>query len=160
MNPPYHRGMILKQLFVGCAVSLAMFSAITASASDTKSVAISAFDTMKYSITSIEASPGQKVTVTLKNEGNIPKEAMAHNWVLLKAGTDPNAYARLAINAKADNYQPKALASRVIAEIPLLGPGESASVTFTAPTTPGSYPFLCSFPAHCSAGMNGALVVK
>jgi azurin len=63
------------------------------------------------------------------------------------------------MNAKADNYQPKALAGRVIAAIPVLGPKESGSVTFTAPA-PGSYPFLCSFPAHCAAGMHGVLEVQ
>jgi len=114
---------------------------------------------MKFSVTSIEAHPGEKVSVTLKNQGNLPKEAMGHNWVLLTAGTDPNAYARLAMNAKADNYQPKSLAGRVIAAIPVLGPQESGSVTFTAPSA-GSYPFLCSFPAHCGAGMHGVLIVK
>jgi azurin len=123
-------------------------------------VNISAYDTMKYSLTKIVAHPGQKITVILKNEGNLPKAAMAHNWVLLSAGTDPNAYARLATNAKDTNYQPQMLSRRVIAAIPLLGPQESGSVTFKAPSTPGSYPFLCSFPAHCSAGMTGFLVVQ
>jgi azurin len=137
-----------------------MFAGITASASGAKTINISAFDTMKYSVNTIEVSPGEKVTVTLKNEGSMPKAAMAHNWVLLAAGMDPNAYSRLAMTAAANNYQPKALASRVLASIPLLGPGESGSVTFTAPSTPGSYPYLCSFPAHCGAGMNGVLIVK
>jgi azurin len=123
-------------------------------------VNISAFDTMKFSLNKIEAQPGQTITVTLTNQGNLPKTVVAHDWVLLNAGTDPNAYSRLAVNAKDDDYQPKALASHVIASIPLLGPHESGSVTFTAPSTPGSYPFLCSFPAHCGGGMNGVLIVK
>jgi azurin len=152
--------MKFKQLILGSLLTLGMFAGTVASASDAKTINISAFDTMKYSVTSIEVSAGEKVTVTLKNEGNLPKAAMAHNWVLLAAGTDPNAYARLAMTAQATNYQPKALASRVIASLPLLGPGESASVTFTAPTTPGNYAYLCSFPAHCSAGMHGVLTVK
>ena len=71
---------------------------------------------------------------------------MGHNWVLLTAGTDPNGYSRLAQSAKATNYQPPALASRVIATIPVLGPHETGSVTFTAPSAPGTYPYLCSFP--------------
>ena len=110
--------MKLQHLILGCVLSFATFTGITASASDAKTVNISAYDTMKYSVTSIQVSPGEKVTVNLKNEGNMPKAAMAHNWVLLKAGTDPNAYARLAMSAKASDYQPKALASRVIASSP------------------------------------------
>jgi azurin len=124
-----------------------------------ESIKISAYDTMKYSVTKIVVHSGDKVTVTLTNEGNLPKQAMGHNWVLLQAGVDPNAYSRLAINAKDSDYQPKSLASRVIAAIPVLGPKESGSVTFTAPA-PGTYPYLCSFPAHCGAGMNGILIVQ
>jgi azurin len=125
-----------------------------------KTVEISAGDTMKYSVTKIEAQPGQKITVVLTNEGNLPKEAMGHNWVLLNEGVNPAAYANLAVSAKAENYQPKSLAGKVLASIPTLGPKESGKVTFTAPTTPGTYHYLCSFPAHFSAGMAGELIVK
>lgn len=149
-----------KNPFLFAILAVAVLAGIHASAADALNINISAYDTMKYSVTKIEAHPGQKITVTLKNEGSLPKAAMAHNWVLLNAGTDPNAYARLAVNAKDNNYQPPALSNRVIATIPLLGPQESGSVTFTAPSTPGTYPYLCSFPAHCSAGMKGVLIVK
>jgi len=152
--------MNIKTAFASALLSLALLGGVRAFAADAQTVNISAYDTMKYSVNKIEAHPGQKITVTLKNEGSIPKAAMAHNWVLLAAGMDPNAYARLATGAKDTNYQPKALASRVLATIPLLGPGESASVTFTAPSAPGNYPYLCSFPAHCAAGMAGVLIVK
>lgn len=49
---------------------------------------------------------------------------------------------------------------KVLAFVALLGPNETGEVTFTAPTKPGEYPFLCSFPAHCLIGMKGVLVVK
>ena len=129
-------------------------------ATEAKTVSISAYDTMKYSVSKIEASPGQKITVELKNEGNVPKIAMGHNWILLKAGVDPVAYATAAMTAKNEDFQPKAMADKVLASIPLLGPKESAKTTFTAPTTPGTYAFVCSFPAHTQAGMKGVLVVK
>jgi uncharacterized cupredoxin-like copper-binding protein len=32
-------------------------------------------------------------------------------------------------------------------------------VTFTAPTTPGRYEFVCSFPGHYQVGMRGVLIV-
>ncbi len=48
-------------------------------------------DMMSFSVTKIEAKPGQTVTVKLKNTGTLPKDAMAHNWILLKAGVDLNA---------------------------------------------------------------------
>jgi len=46
-------------------------------------VEITGDDFMKFNVTSFEAKPGQKVTVRLKNIGELPKEAMSHNWVLL-----------------------------------------------------------------------------
>jgi len=153
--------MKLKQtLFTSCIVAVIAVSGLSAAAGGAKTVVISAFDTMKYSVNTIEAHPGEKITVELKNEGNMPKEAMGHNWVLLKAGVDPQAYASAALTAKADDYQPKSMADKVIASIKTLGPKENGSVTFTAPAAPGKYAYLCSFPAHCQVGMKGVLGVK
>jgi azurin len=135
-------------------------SGLAAAPKGAKTVVISAFDTMKYSVNTIEASPGEKITVQLKNEGNMPKEAMGHNWILLKAGVDPQSYANAAMTAKAEDYQPKAMADKVISSIKILGPKETGSVTFTAPAAPGKYAYLCSFPAHCQVGMKGVLIVK
>ncbi|MEA3188885.1 MAG: hypothetical protein QOD99_2715, partial [Chthoniobacter sp.] len=116
--------------------------------------------TMKWNVTKIEAHPGEKITVVLTNEGNMPKETMGHNFVLLNAGAKAMAYANLAAGAKADDYQPKNFAAHVLASIRVLGPKETGKVTFTAPKEPGSYPYLCSFPAHAGAGMVGTLNVN
>ena len=152
--------MRINQLPLSLLLLLITATGLRAGTPGVKMVSISGYDTMKYSVTKIEASPGQKMVVELKNEGNLPKESMGHNWVLLNAGTNPDAYAKLAMTAKADNYQPKPLAGKVLASIPVLGPKESARVSFTAPLAPGTYPYLCSFPAHCQAGMKGVLIVK
>ena len=125
-----------------------------------RTVVITVNDNMKFSVTRITVGPGEKICVQLRNEGTLAKEIMGHNWVLLKAGRDVAAYAAAAIPAKAQDYQPKALAGEVLASIPLIGAHHSGEITFTAPGEPGSYPFLCSFPAHCQVGMRGELVVK
>ena len=125
-----------------------------------KTVVITANDNMKFSVTRIEARPGQRIHIVLKNEGTLPKEVMAHNWVLLKIGENTTAYATAALSAKGQDYQPPSLAGEVLAAIPLIGARKTGEVTFAAPTEPGSYPFLCSFPAHCQVGMRGELVVK
>lgn len=125
-----------------------------------RTVEISAGDTMKYNVTSIEAKAGEQLTVVLTNIGSQPKEVMGHNWILLKIGTDLDAFDKAATQAKATDYFPTELAGSVIAHIPLLGPRKSGEVTFTVPSTPGEYPFLCSFPAHFQVGMKGVLVVK
>jgi azurin len=85
---------------------------------------------------------------------------MGHNWVLLKAGTDVAAYDAAALNSKDTGYIPAALSDEVVTHIDLLGPRKSGEADFKAPTTPGDYPFLCTFPAHYQTGMKGILTVK
>jgi azurin len=142
------------------ALTLIGASSLAAAPASTKDVVIVTNDQMKFSVTRIEAQPGQSIHVTFKNEGTLPKEIMGHNWILLKAGDDGAAYAAAAISAVKENYEPKALANQVLASIPLLGAKHAGEVTFSAPETPGTYVFLCSFPAHFQAGMRGELIVK
>jgi azurin len=123
-------------------------------------VEITAGDNMKFNVTSIEAKAGEQLTVVLTNIGSQPKEVMGHNWILLKPGTDVEAFDKAAALAKASDYFPADLAGSVLAHIPLLGPRKSGEITFTVPSAPGEYPFLCSFPAHYQVGMKGVLVVK
>ena len=130
-----------------------------ASATGAKTVEITANDQMKFSVTSIEAKPGEELHVVLTNAGSMPKEAMAHNWVLLKAGSDVMAFSAAAASARDKDYIPDSLKDQIIAKIDLLGPKKTGEVTFKAPEQPGEYPFLCSFPGH-AALMKGTLVVK
>ncbi len=123
-------------------------------------VTISANDAMKYTVTKIEAHPGQMITLHFKNAGTLPKEVMGHNWILLKLGVTNDAYATPAAAAKTEGFEPKALADQVLASVPLLGAGQSADVTFPCPTAPGTYNYLCSFPGHAMLGMKGVLIVK
>ena len=125
-----------------------------------KTIVITANDNMKFSVTHIEATPGEKLQVELRNDGTMPKSGMAHNWVLLRANADQNAFAMAAIGARDADYIPKALAAEVIAKTPLIGPKEVADITFTCPLKPGKYPYICSCNGHSLAGMRGVLEVK
>ena len=141
-------------------ILLSAFSINAFAAEAVKTVVITAGDSMKFSVTRIEAQPGQRIHVQLVNEGTLPKEVMGHNWVLLKTSGNITGYAAAAVSAKEQNYQPKSLADEVLASIPLVGSRQTGEVTFDAPLQPGIYPFLCSFPAHCQIGMHGELVVR
>jgi azurin len=125
-----------------------------------RTIVITANDSLKFNVTRIEAHPGEKLHVQFHNNGTLPKSVMGHNWVLLKAGSDVTAYSTAAVSARGENYEPQSLADRVLVALPLIGARQSADVTFDAPATPGVYPFLCSFPAHCQVGMRGELIVK
>jgi len=143
----------------GCGQKVASSSAQDSPAGP-REIEITASDQMKYSVTSIEAKPGEDLKVILTNIGTQPVEVMGHDWVLLKAGTDVAAFDAAALNAKATGYIPAALSDAIIAKIDLLGPRKSGEVEFKAPITPGDYPFICTFPAHYQTGMKGVLTVK
>jgi azurin len=115
---------------------------------------------MEYSRKVINAKPGERLKIEVMSMGKIPKIVMAHNFVLLKLGTDPQKFTDIAANAKDNDYIPKSEQSKILAIAGMVGPGERSQVTFTAPTVPGIYPYVCTFPAHFAAGMSGQLIVK
>jgi azurin len=123
-------------------------------------IELTANDSMKFSQTSFEVKAGQEVKLTLTNMGTMPKQAMGHNVVILKKGVDPKEFATAAMTAAATDYVPADKADQVIAHTKLLGPKQSDEITFKAPTEPGEYVFICSFPAHYLTGMHGVIVVK
>lgn len=125
-----------------------------------REVRIEVGDTMKFSLTRIEAAPGETLRVLLVNTGRATKEAMGHNWVLLKAGVGATAYANAAVKAKVEDYLPAARADDVLAHTKLLGGGGRDSVVFTVPEAPGDYAYVCTFPGHFQLGMKGVLAVK
>jgi len=97
----------------------------------------------------------QEVTLTLRHSGKLPKEAMGHNWVLVKAA-DVTAVANAGRGAGlANDYVPPG-DQRVLAHSRVIGGGHSTSVTF--PTSilskGGAYRYLCTFPGH-STTMTG-----
>jgi len=123
-------------------------------------VTIHANDQMKFDKTQIEAQPGQKIQVTLKNIGTMPKVSMGHNFVVLDGKLAPEEFVEASMTEMSNEFVAPAMTSHVIAHTKLLGPGESDTITFAAPKTAGDYPFLCSFPGHYAIGMKGILTVK
>ncbi|HRQ49502.1 MAG TPA: azurin [Agriterribacter sp.] len=115
-------------------------------------------DVMKFDKAELRAKAGQKVTLTLHHSGKLAKEAMGHNVVILKAGTDVAAFAAKAVGAKDNDYFPESEAASVIAHTKLIGGGESTTIEFTAPEA-GTYPFICSFPGHYGF-MKGDFIVE
>ena len=115
---------------------------------------------MKFSMTEIVAKPGEQLRIRLTSAGAIPKEVMAHNFVLLTAGADVNKFAMAAAMARDTAYIPKALEAQILAKTGLAGPGETVEVTFAAPKAPGNNQYICSFAGHVQAGMTGWLIVK
>lgn len=139
----------------------AKFAEVAPAAADgIRVITITVADTMKYDVTHIDAKPGEKLKLKLVSTGALPKETMAHNWVLLKKDVDVGQFAQDAAPAKATGFIAENQAANVIAHTKLIGGGESDTVEFTAPEAAGEYDYLCSFPGHYLIGMRGILEVK
>lgn len=129
----------------------------SAEAAVSNTVEVTANDQMKFDLSEIKVKAGEQVTLTLKNAGTMPKEAMGHNLVVLTPGTNVEEFAQTAMNAKANDYIPESLSSSIVAHTKLLGPNESDTITFTLEK--GEYEFICSFPGHY-ASMRGKIIVE
>jgi azurin len=125
-----------------------------------KAIEITANDQMKFNVTTLDVRRAQKVKLTLKNIGTMPKASMGHNWVLLDRGADPQAFVDASQMQFANEHIAPEMKNKVLANTKLLGPGESETIEFVAPSIPGSYTFLCSFPGHFPIGMKGTLRVQ
>lgn len=125
-----------------------------------RTVEVQVGDTMKYSVATITAKPGERLRLVLKDVGKMPKAAMAHNFVLLRKGADPKRFVDLSASARDNEFVAPALKDQVLASTGLVGPGETKEVTFEAPAEPGTYTFVCTFPGHFALGMKGTLTVS
>ncbi|MEM9996748.1 MAG: plastocyanin/azurin family copper-binding protein [Bacteroidota bacterium] len=112
---------------------------------------------MRYAQTEFTVEAGQEVTVVFENTATSP--AMQHNVLILNTDSDEDAervgIAGMTAGAEAE-YVPDDPA--VFAYTPMSLPGQTVQVTFTAPTEPGRYRYICTFPGHYSL-MQGVMIV-
>ncbi len=113
-------------------------------------------DMMQYDNKLFTVKAGQKVTIDFQNP-----DGMQHNLLIIKKGS----LQKVGAAADAMLRDPKAAEKNYIPEIPevlqaikLLNTEESFQLTFTVPSEPGDYPFVCTFPGHWR-GMNGIMRV-
>ncbi len=123
-----------------------------------REIVVKGISGLKYDTTKIQVKPGERLTITMKNTD----PAMPHNWVLVT----PFAYQRIGDASMKMLSDPKAAAKLyvpdskdVLAHTSVVNPGQSDSVTFDAPSTPGEYPFMCTYPGHWAL-MKGILIVQ
>jgi putative membrane-bound dehydrogenase-like protein len=112
---------------------------------------------MKFTQTTISARRGQRVELTLNNTDDMP-----HNIVIFRRGSMPEYEKELFGSLNEPNAQLRGFvpdSPNVLVASRLLNAGESTVVTFDAPTEPGEYPFVCSFPGHW-ATMRGVLRIE
>lgn len=109
---------------------------------------------LQFDISEIRVKAGSKVQLTFNNNDD-----MLHNFVITQPGA-ANAVgeAALALGLKGSekHYIPEM--KEVLFHSNLLQPESSETIYFTAPSKPGTYQYVCTFPGH-HALMQGKLVV-
>lgn len=151
----------MKTLFTTGVLALAIAAgAATAQAQSPRVIAITGTDSLAFSMPKITAKPGESLRIVLATKSMQPKKTMAHNFVLLAPGTDASSFAMAAAMARSTEYIPAALKGKILVATRLAGAGETVSADFKAPTKPGTYTYICSFPGHVSGGMRGILTVR
>ena len=108
-----------------------------------------------FSESQMTVKAGDDIEITVQNSSTDPKEY--RNWVLVTPGSE-SAVMTSAMNAGAEKqWAPSG--GQIIAQSKLIPPGDSEVVRFKAPSSPGEYPYFCTFPGHFMT-MKGKLVVR
>lgn len=126
---------------------------------DMANLVISGNDLMQFDKQELRAKGGQKVKLTLRHTGKLDEQVMGHNVVILKMDTNPEDFAAAAATARDNNYIPEGSDDQMVAHTDMIGGGQTTSIEFTAPSEPGEYEFLCSFPGHFQM-MRGKFIVE
>lgn len=111
---------------------------------------------LKFDTEQVQVKAGSRVKWVFNNNDD-----MLHNCVIVKPGAANNvgnAAMRLNLNGAKMNYVP-ALAD-VLYHTNIMQPESSESIYFVAPTEPGDYTFVCTFPGHHTLMQGIMKVVK
>ena len=95
----------------------------------------------KYDPVENTIAAGKEITLTIKNEG-----AVLHEYVIMNLG-------QTAGETFGDEDE-----GNIYWEVEV-DPGQSKTVTFTAPSEAGEYEIVCGTEGHLAAGMKGTLTV-
>ncbi len=101
---------------------------------------------MKYDLTEFVVQAGKSIELVLENV-----DFMQHNLIIVKPGSKEKVGAaadKLAmdLNGAELNYVPQM--GEVLFATGLVDPQQTVTLRFTAPSEPGEYPFICTFPGH------------
>ena len=99
---------------------------------------------MMYDVKELTVKPGKKVKFTFANTDFMP-----HNILLVKPGTaDEVGLKAIALGAGGFSVGYVPDSPDILWASKLVDNGQSEVIEFTAPTTEGAYPYICSFPGH------------
>ena len=109
---------------------------------------------LKFDVEGFDVAAGSRVQLVFNNNDD-----MLHNLVITKPGTAMQigqAAIQLGLQGHEMGYVPES--DDVLFHTGLLEPETAETLYFTAPTEPGTYAFVCTFPGH-AATMQGTIRV-
>ncbi|MCA0231242.1 MAG: auracyanin family protein [Bacteroidetes bacterium] len=111
---------------------------------------------LKFDITDVQVKAGSKIKWVFNNNDD-----MLHNCVLVKPGTaNPTGEAAIKLGLKGSDLQYVPKSANVLFHTNILQPETSETIYFVAPSEPGDYTFLCTFPGHHTLMQGKMKVVK
>ncbi len=103
-------------------------------------------DQMLFNLDRIAAQAGKPVEIVFENS-----DIMPHNFVVTK----PGSLEEVGLLGESSSTQPGALernyvppSDKILVASRLLAPREVQKLDFNAPTKPGVYPYVCTYPGH------------
>ncbi|MBL0743598.1 plastocyanin/azurin family copper-binding protein [Chryseolinea lacunae] len=109
---------------------------------------------LKFDVTELQVKAGSKIKVVFNNNDD-----MTHNFVVVEPGAAKEVGDQafnLGLKGSQMNYIPNS--AKVLFHTNLIQPGTAETIYFTAPTKPGTYTYLCTYPGHAMI-MQGTLKV-
>ncbi len=145
---------VMRNVLTAAALTAALLVPVAAQAAGKVcKLQITGNDLMQYDRKELDvAGDCTQVQLTLRHGGKLPKEAMGHNWVLVKAA-DLSAVANAGMAAGLQNNYIAPGDKQVLAATKVVGGGESTTVTFPVSILKKGEPYmyLCTYPGHNSS---------
>jgi putative heme-binding domain-containing protein len=111
---------------------------------------------MKYDRTEFTVEAGMKIRVVFSNP-----DSMDHNMIFVEPGAAPEvAVAAMRMETTGEGVEKQWIpeSKKIIIASNLLSRGETQVMEFAAPTDPGLYDYICTFPGHWQL-MRGIMIV-
>lgn len=104
---------------------------------------------LRFDTTRIEVQAGKQFEVLFEND-----DVMPHNFVIvppgkhMEIGTAAMTMTPAQLDKQGRAYLPKSFEKAILAATKLLDPGQKETLKLKAPSQPGEYEFVCTFPGH------------
>ena len=104
---------------------------------------------LRFDTTRLEVTAGKQFEVIFEND-----DVMPHNFAIvppgkhMEVGTAAMTMTPDKLDKQGRAFMPAAFEKDILAATKLLEPGQKETIKLKAPSQPGEYEFVCTFPGH------------